>query len=936
MSDLRYAIRGLARTPSFTIVAILSLALGIGANVTIYTIANAFLEQPIGGAQDVDRLVRIYRGGHSPLQYADLVRVREQRRAFSDVAGERMMGVAVANGGGTERVQASITTEGYFRMLGVRPELGRLFGAADSVESAPVVVVSHAFWQNRLGGDSAIIGRNLRVNDRSFTIIGVAPPEFASSIFLWRADLWLPPRAAAPLIGMPFEQWGGSLYTTARLARGASPATASARLATVAARLVTEDPTGHERFTLRLDHARGIQAELRPAAIVASTFMMTVVVLVLLIACANVANLLLARATARRREISVRTALGAGRGRLVRQLLTESVLVAVAGGALGLLLATWAAEVLRNFAVARSPEPIALDVSPDVRVLAFTLGASVLSAIGFGLMPALRATSLDILPVLREDAPQTTGRSRTRRVLIAAQMAFCTLLLACATLFLRSLANARVIDPGFDARGVYDVALDVSSRNLDRQRTVAFYDALRTRAAALPGARSATIAAVVPLGGSNMQVGSWIEGQDAAPGGRPPRLPYFNIVGPDYFETLGIPTVAGRAFAPTDIDGAPGVVVINAHMAAHTWRGDNPLGKRISIDGPSGPWLTVVGIVRDTKYNSLGESTPDFMFLPFAQHSRAEMVLQVRMNRPGALAATTIRDLVHDLDPLLPPPTVASLEDDMRIVLLPAQLAAGLLSAFGMLALLIASVGIYGVASYEVAQRTRELGIRAALGATARDLVELVVRQSMRVVLIGALVGLVFALGAARLLTTQLYGVGATDPVTFLGMPLFLALVAMVATLVPARRATRVDPVEALRAECVSSLGARRATSLVLGSRPSTATRTPTESRTAPSAATSAARSRCHGKDRRSVTAIRCRGSPKRRRLTRQDRSESSVREAAARRRRCFRQRRAMPRPGCLSSGRRQHPARPPARVRSRRSPWRSRAARPSAAPRSR
>jgi predicted permease len=298
-----------------------------------------------------------------------------------------------------------------------------------------------------------------------------------------------------------------------------------------------------------------------------------------------------------------------------------------------------------------------------------------------------------------------------------------------------------------------------------------------------------------------MQVGSWIDGQSAGSSAQPPRAPYFNIIGPDYFETLGIPLLAGRAFNARDVQGAPGAAVINAHMAAHLWPGESALGKRLSFEGPTGPWVTVVGIVRDTRYNSLGENTPDFLYLPFAQHSRAEMILLVRASRPGAITAASMRDLVHDVDPLLPPPTVTSLEDDMRIVLLPAQLAAGLLGTFGLLALIIASVGIYGVASYEVAQRTRELGIRAALGATARDLLALVVSQSMRVVAMGAAVGLVVALGVARLLTAQLYGVRATDPVTFLAMPLFLATVALLATFVPARRATRVDPVEALRSE---------------------------------------------------------------------------------------------------------------------------------------
>jgi predicted permease len=800
MVELRYSIRSLLRTPSFALVAILSLALGIGANVTIYSIGSALLDQPIAGARDVDRLVRIYRGSHSPLQYTDIARLRAETAAFSQVAGERLMAVAVANGAGTDRVQASLTTEGYFTMLGTRPELGRFFGSADSVEDAAIVVVSHAFWRNRLGGDPMIVGRSVRVNDRAFTVIGVAPPEFASSIFLWRADLWFPPSAAEILIGMPFERWGGSLYTTARLAPTATFASANAAVRTVAGRLAAEDPEGHQRFSLRVDQARGITAELRGPAVVASAFMMTVVVLVLLIACANVANLLLARAASRRRDISVRIALGAGRARLVKQLLGESVLLAVAGGALGLLLAYWTTGLLTAFVLARSPEPIALDVTPDGRVIAFTLGVSMLSAIVFGLAPALRATSMEILPVLREEAPQSTTRSRGRRVLVGVQITLCTVLLACATLFLRSLANGRVIEPGFDPHGVYDVSIDASSRNYDADRLRAFFEELRTRADAIGGVRFATLAALVPLGGSNMQTSTWIEGRPTAPDA-PPVLPYFNIVAPDYFQTLGIPVVAGRGITADDSPAAAGAVVINARMASHFWPGESPLGKRVSTAGPSGPWMTVVGIARDTKYNSLGEALPDYMYLSFAQHSRSEMFLQVRLDPQKVVSAETFRRLVHDLDPRLPPPTVALLQDDMRIVLLPAQLAAGLLGAFGLLALLIASVGIYGVASYEVAQRTRELGIRAAMGATARDLVRLVLGESMRVVGIGALIGLGLALGAARLLASQLYGVGAADPVTFLAMPAFLALVAVVATLIPARRATRVDPVDALRAE---------------------------------------------------------------------------------------------------------------------------------------
>ena len=800
LTDLRYALRVLLRTPTVTALAIVSLALGIGANVTIYTIANAFLDQPIGGANDVDRLVRVYRGDHSPLIYPELERLRAERAAFSGVAGERMNAVAVDVGGTIQRAQASLVTDGYFAMLRVRPELGRLFDARDSSEAAPVAVLSHTFWRDRLGADSSVIGHSLRVNDRPFTIIGVAPPDFASSIFLWRADLWVPPSAAPMFIGSSFNAWGGSLYTTARLADGVPIGRARSTVTTVAARLMADSSRAGEHLSFRVEPARGIVVELRGPTVLASSFLMVVVTMVLLIACANVANLLLARATARRRELGVRAALGAGRSRLIRQLLVESLLIAAAGGVIGLLAAAWVADLLTRFLIARSPEPISINVAPDAHVLLFAIVISVVSALAFGLLPALRATSADVSPVLREEATQTTTRSRARGLLIGAQVALCTVLLACSTLFLHSLVNARVIDPGFDPTGIIDVSLNVSSRNLQQDQARAFFDQLQSRAAALPGVREATIAALTPLGGSNMQVGLWVEGRPAS-GPRAPYAPSFNVVGPRYFETLGIPVVGGRAISQEDRPTGPGVAVVNEQMAKRLWPNESAIGRRVRVEGPTGPWLTVVGVVRNTRYNSLGERTPDFMYLPFAQHYRAEMILQVRTAGATPTMSATLRDLVHTLDPRLPPAPVTSLGDDMRIVLLPSELGAALLGVFGLLALLLASVGIYGVTSYSVAQRTREMGIRSALGATARDLVLLLARQSMRVVLIGAGIGLVLALASARLLTSQLYGVTATDPLTFLVMPVFLLSIALLATLVPARRATTVDPADALRTE---------------------------------------------------------------------------------------------------------------------------------------
>ena len=800
MSDLRHAIRGLLRAPSFTAVAIVSLALGIGANVTIYSFADAFLNQPIRGAADPDRLVRIYRGDHSPLSPADLAFVRANTRAFSDVGGEHMLNLALGTADGAERIMGTLVSDGYFAALRVRPALGRTFTASDSASRARVVVISDALWQRRFAGDLGVLGTAIRINEQPYQIIGVAPREFGSSLFLFRADVWLPPSAAPLLVGAPMNEWGGSVYVTARLAPGVSRAAASAAVRTIAARLAADRPEEHREFTLRVDDARGIVAEQRGPTIAATAFLVIVVAFVLLIACANVTNLLLARGMARSREIGIRIALGATRARLVRQLLVESLVLAIAAGLLGALAASWVSDLLARFVMARSPEPIAVGIDADARLIVFTAALSALTALVFGLAPALRATKGDLARSIREESPRTTSRTRARAVLVGAQVALCSVLLACSTLFVRSLLKARVIDPGFDPSGVVDVAVDPSVRNPTAADRARFFRDLVESARALPGVRSATLAAIVPLGGTNMQAGTWVAGRTSADD-RANGYPYFNQVGGDYFATMGIPIVAGRAITDADLAADAEVVVVNQRFAAHTWPGESALGKRISIEGARGPWLTVIGVTKDTKYTSLGEQTPDFMYLTLPREGRRGVVLQARGVATGPGLQRTLLDLVRRLDPRLPPPIATTLAEDMRVALLPAQLGATLVGTFGLLALLLASIGVYGIAAYTVAQRTRELGIRSALGASARSLLTLVVRGSLRVVVAGAAVGLVAALGVARLIASQLYGVGSADPVTFIGMPMFLIAAGVLATLVPALRATRVDPAAALRAE---------------------------------------------------------------------------------------------------------------------------------------
>jgi predicted permease len=680
----------------------------------------------------------------------------------------------------------------------VSAAIGRLFGA-DSTELS--VVLSHSFWQRRFGADPRIVGQTIRINERALTVAGVAPPEFTSSISLWSADLWLSPAASQWVVGGSLERWGGSMYASARLRDGVTLDQSNAAVRILARRMIADDTTRGRGFSLRADHAYGITAELRQPALIVSAFLLFVVGLVLLIACANVANLLLARAAGRTREIGVRIALGARRGQLVRQLLTESGILTIAASLLGSGVAVWSAGVLGRYIMARSPEPILLSFTPDARVLVVTLALAIVTTLLFGLLPALRATSLDVLPVLRESAPQSSGRSRMRGLLVGAQVALCTILLACSTLFLRSLANARVIDPGFDPAGIVDVRIDLGSRQLDSARGVDFYRRLLERANAVPGVLSATLAAIVPLGGSNMQTGMWTP---EATEDRASLFPYFNVVADDYFRTLGIDLVAGRDFDARAASRSD-VAIVNEQMARRLAPDGEPgsaIGRRFSTSSRTGPWVTVIGVARNIKYHELGEKTPEFVYLPFARTYRAEMVLQARAS-PGAEATVrrTLPAIVRELDPLLPPVAASSLTEDMRVSLLAAQISAALLGAFGALALLLATMGIYGVASYSVAQRTRELGIRTALGATARDVMGMVLGQSLRVALIGTAIGLVFAMLVARFIASQLYGVGATDPVTFIGMPLFLVAVALLATLVPALRATRVDPVVALRSE---------------------------------------------------------------------------------------------------------------------------------------
>jgi predicted permease len=800
ISDLRYALRTLVRNPGFTVVAVLSLALGIGVNVVIFSVVNAALRKPIAGVTNAEGLVRVYRGTHSPLAYEDFRYFRDSVRSFAGIVAERLQAVTTQRDGSVVALDAAIVPGDYFSTLGVAPAVGRLFDVGVPMGD-PVIVLSHRYWQRELGSDPSVIGKTIRLNDSPFTVVGVASPAFTSSVSLWNPSVFVPFAAARPLLGADPDRWNGSVYTTARLRPSADRAAAQAELDVRTSQLVASRPGTRDGMTTRLDVARGVVAEVRRPAAVVSGFLMVIVGLVLLIACANVANLLLARATARRREIGVRLAIGASRMRLIRQLLTESLLLAVLGGVAAFVAAVQATRALAAVLAANIPVDMALNFAPDRRVLAFTIALSVVTATLFGLAPALQSVRHDLVTALRDDGDRSGyRRSRLRSGLVIGQVLLCTVLVAGSMLFLRSLGNARAIDPGFPTANVVDVPINLAPRQLDEAAGSAFYQRVLDETRAIPGVQSATAANVVPLSGSNNQTSIWVEGVTPVAGQRLPQA-YFNVVGTDYLRTLGIPLVRGRDVAAEDTRASDPVVVVNATMARQLWPNGDALGRRLSIGGPTGPWVRVIGIAKDTRYNSLGETTPAFMYLPLTQHYQSSMVVQVRV--PGSVSAVgdAIGRTIRTLDPQLPAVRPVALETDMQLALLPAKVGAALLGTFGSLALLLATVGIYGVASFAVARRTREIGIRTALGAQRRDVFRLVVGESMRRVVIGLALGLVGALGLARVLASQLYGVGAIDPLTFTATPLILGAVALLASWIPARRAARVDPLVALRSE---------------------------------------------------------------------------------------------------------------------------------------
>jgi predicted permease len=800
----------LRRHPGFTLIAVLSLALGIGANTAIFSVVNAALLRPLP-VKEPDRLVGLYRKipqdpNYNRFSYPNYTDTRDRNQSFAGLAAYFFTPMNLSSGGQTERLFGKIVTGNYFSVLGVEFTQGRAFLPEEdrTPGTHPVAVISHGLWQRRFGGDPNLIGKTLTLNGHSLTLVGITPPQFQGAELGMAPDVYLPMMMQAR--AMPGRNWLddrgiGWLRVVGRLKTDVSEEQAQAEMHALGSQIKSEHPKINETFGIALVADFGIHPQFRSTARSFLLILMAVVGLVLLIACANVANLMLTRAAERQPEIGIRLALGARRSRLIRQLLTESLLLSILGGVVGLMITPWLIDALSIAVQQANPLPSPVAFQLDHRVLAFTMLLAVLTGVIFGLAPAITAARTDLMKIIKGDAAgRMSRRTRLRSLFVGAQVALSLVLLIAAGLFIRSLQSAQQIDVGFETERQLLLTFDLGLQGYSRERGRAFQQELVERVTALPGVQSVTLANVIPLGlGSDQDRGISIDGY-TPPSGLQTIPINFNIIGANYFNTMSIPLVQGRDFAAQDHEKSPPVAIINETAARRFWPGQAALGKRLRY-GTTGPEVEVIGIARDIKYITLGEEPTPYLYSPMSQFYLASATLQVRTaGEPRQLISAVQRE-VQMMDQDLPVFGIRAMGQHLRGALMAPRLAAMLLGIFGAAALLLAAVGIYGVVSYAVAQRTREIGVRIALGARPGQIVWLVLRRGMFPVWAGMLIGLGASVAATRLLASFLYGVSVTDPITFLAVAVLLGGVALLASYLPARRAMKVDPMVALRYE---------------------------------------------------------------------------------------------------------------------------------------
>jgi predicted permease len=809
--DVRYGLRLLRRSPVFTLTAALSLAIGIGATTTIFSVASALLLRPLPGIQDPRRLVDIGRTqdgrGFDNSSYPNYRDIRARTTTLSGVYAIRLDPQPMSLGGadGAERIYGSMVSANYFSVLGTRPATGRLLVEADD-EGAPathaVIVISGELWRRRFGGDPGIVGRTVSINGYPFAIVGVAPSGFQGTTVL-RSDAWVPisstslssPRRGAGILESREGVW---LVMGGRLRPGVTVEEADAELRTIGANLEREFPRENRGKGLKALASAVIPGQVDVFAAFIG-LLMGIVGLVLLIACVNLSGMLLARATARQREIAVRLAIGASRWRLARQMLTETAVLFAAGCALGVLMSVWLRGVLLSILPAL-PVPLGIEMPIDGRVLAFAVLLSLTAAILSGLAPALQASKADLVPALKTDGAQAGGRLRLRSAFLVGQIALSLLLVLTAGLFLRALGHAASVRPGFDAANVDVFMLDLSLARYTEATGPGFAKTLVARSMTQPGVTSAAMVADLPLDGGRMGFGR-IRTPGLRRGDSDAIDADWNVVSPGYFRTLALPLLRGRDFTDADAAGAPGVAIVNEAMARAIWNSPDALGRTIELNDEGDKWrtVTIVGVASDAHVINLEGRVAPYIYVPYAQRYTPRISLVVKT--AGVSAIPSVRAAIRGLDSNLPVNEALPLTAVTALTLIPQRIAGAVAGSLGIVGLLLAAIGIYGVTSYNVNRRVREIGIRVALGADGGSVLRLILRQGVTLTAIGVGIGLAAGALVSQVVRALLFGISALDPLTFGGGAALFVAVALLSSIGPALRATRVDPVIALRAE---------------------------------------------------------------------------------------------------------------------------------------
>jgi predicted permease len=813
--DIRFGMRTLGKSPGFVAIAVLTLALGIGANTAIFSVANAFLFRP-WPVKDADRLTVVASQGSqggdpNPLSYASFQDYKQQNTVFTEMTGFALDLSGLGAQGHADRIIMCYVPSNFFTMLGLHPQLGRLIqpGEGDAPRSSPVIVLGYSYWRNKFAGDPGVIGRSVSLDGQAVTIIGVIEKKFTGPYSIVDMDAYAPVGmygAGSHSTKFFTERSARNFRTLATLKPGVPPLEAAAALAVIAKRLSEQYPATDKDQTIRVVPERLARPEPSVAdsiTLVATVFLL-LVGLVLLVACVNVANLLLAKAAAREKEIAIRAAMGAGRRRLIRQLLTESALLALGGGAAGAVLGVWVCHALDGLRPI-GDFPVRFGFTFDWRVFSFVAFVALVAGILAGLVPALRVPRNNLIGTLREGGRGMIGDSGhhwLRNSLVTGQVAGSLVVLIAAGLFVRSLTRAEEVDLGFNPHYLLNVGLNPGMQGYDQPRAEAFFRELLRRTKSMPGVESATLSYSVPMSYYSEGAQIYVAGQAPAPASQVPRAG-LNSVTPEYFQTMRMKILSGREFTDADTSSSVPVAIINEVMAKRLWPNQDPIGRQFSQVSATGPYVTVVGVVNTSKTTSITDEPGNFFYSPQAQNYKPIHVLQMRTTVPPETLIPVIEAQVRELDPNLPLFDVMSMDKSLNGAngFFLFKVGAAFAGTLGGLGLLLAVVGVYGVVSYTASRRTHEIGVRMALGANPWRIFVMVLRQAVALVGAGVGIGLLAALAVTQLLSSLLVGVSSYDPLTYISVAALLVIVALVACYIPAQRATRVDPCIALRYE---------------------------------------------------------------------------------------------------------------------------------------